>query len=445
MSVEKENNIKTVAVCGLGYVGYPVSILFADAGFHVIGIDVLEERVKKLNDGENPIKGQEPGLNNLVEKVFTTGRFRATSDVTEYKNADYIIVAVQTPVAEEDKKPKYKHLKEALTSIGQNMKKGVTVIIESTIAPGTMQNVVKPILEKESGMVVGKDFYLANCPERLMPGHLLENIRYYNRVVGGWTPESADRVIKLYKNVVKGELEPTDCITAEIVKAGENTYRDVQIAFANEIALLCEAYGANVWKVRELINNCKKVTETRPEALRQMHFPGAGVGGHCIPKDSWLLIHEVRDVVNPQLIPTARHINDYMPIHMFELFQDAVKESDKKTQDLEVLILGYAYDANSDDDRNTPTLFLMKELDKVGVKYTVHDSFIKEYKKDLKGSLKGKDVIILMTAHDEYKNLDYKEMKDLMNSSPIIIDGRNVFDKEEARKNGFIYKGVGNI
>ena len=126
-----------------------------------------------------------------------------------------------------------------------------------------------------------------------------------------------------------------------------------------------------------------------------MHFPGAGVGGHCIPKDSWLLIHEVRDVVNPQLIPTARHINDYMPIHMFELFQDAVKESDKKTQDLEVLILGYAYDANSDDDRNTPTLFLMKELDKVGVKYTVHDSFIKEYKKDLKGSLKGKDVIIL--------------------------------------------------
>jgi len=445
MSVGKGNNIKTVAVCGLGYVGYPVSILFADAGFHVIGVDVLGERVKRLNDGENPIKGQEPGLDSLVEEVFTTGRFRATNDVTEYKNADYIIVAVQTPVAEEDKKPKYKHLKEALTSIGQNMRKGVTVIIESTIAPGTMQNVVKPILEQESGMVVGKDFYLANCPERLMPGHLLENIRYYNRVVGGWTPESADRVIELYKNVVKGELEPTDCITAEIVKAGENTYRDVQIAFANEMALLCEAYGANVWKVRELINNCKKVTETRPEALRQMHFPGAGVGGHCIPKDSWLLIHEVRDVVNPQLIPTARHINDYMPIHMFELFQDAVKESDKKTQDLEVLILGYAYDANSDDDRNTPTLFLMKELDKVGVKYTVHDSFIKEYKTDFKESLHDKDVIILMTAHDEYKNLDYKEMKDLMNSSPIIIDGRNVFDKEEARKNGFIYKGVGNI
>ena len=445
MSVEKENNIKTVAVCGLGYVGYPVSILFADAGFHVVGIDVLDERVKKLNDGENPIKGQEPGLDSLVEKVFRTGRFRATSDVTEYKNADYIIVAVQTPVAEEDKKPKYKHLKEALTSIGRNMRKGVTVIIESTIAPGTMQNVVKPILEKESRMVVGKDFYLANCPERLMPGHLLENIRYYNRVVGGWTPESADRVIELYKNVVKGELEPTDCITAEIVKAGENTYRDVQIAFANEMALLCEAYGANVWKVRELINNCKKVTETRPEALRQMHFPGAGVGGHCIPKDSWLLIHEVRDVVNPQLIPTARHINDHMPIHMFELFLDAVKESDKKVQDLEVLILGYAYDANSDDDRNTPTLFLMKELDKVGVKYTVHDSFIKEYKKDFKGSLEGKDVIILMTAHDEYKNLGYKEMKDLMSSSPIIVDGRNVFDKDEARKNGFIYKGVGNI
>jgi len=436
---------ETVAICGLGYVGYPVAMLFADAGFDVIGVDILEDRVKRLNEGENPIKGQEPGLDDLVEEVFKKGNFRATADMKEYNLADYIIVAVQTPVAEENKKPTYENLKGALRDIGKNMKKGVTVIIESTIAPGTMEHVVKPILEEESGLKAGKDFYLANCPERLMPGHLLENIRYYNRVIGGWTPESAKKVKELYKNVVKGELQETDCITAEIVKAGENTYRDVQIAFANEMALLCEAYGANVWKVREFINNCKKVTETRPEALRQMHYPGAGVGGHCIPKDSWLLIHEVRDIVNPKLIPTARYINDFMPLHMFDLLKDGLKEVGKKLDEANILVLGYAYDANSDDDRNTPTVPLIEKLKENKVKFEIHDPFIKDYKGDVKEMLKGKDAIVLMTGHDEYKELEYKEILKLMNEKPLIIDGRNIFDKEDARKNGFVYKGVGNI
>lgn len=440
-----DNSKKTVGICGLGYVGYPVAMLFADAGFNVVGFDILEDRVKKLNEGENPIKGQEPGLDELVEKVFEKGNFRATSDMSEYKLADYIIVAVQTPVAEEDKKPTYENLKNALKSVGENMKKGTTVIIESTIAPGTMEHVVKPVLEKESGMEAGKDFYLANCPERLMPGHLLENIRYYNRVIGGWTPESAKVVKELYKNVVQGELQETDCITAEIVKAGENTYRDVQIAFANEMALLCEAYGANVWKVREFINNCKKVTDTRPEALRQMHYPGAGVGGHCIPKDSWLLIHEVKDVVNPKLIPTARHINDFMPLHMYELFEEAVKESGKDIKNVKVLVLGYAYDANSDDDRNTPSEPLMEKLKENGVEFEVHDSYIKEYKREIGKMLNDKGAIILMTGHDEYKALNYDDMLKQMKDKPIIIDGRNVFDKEEAREVGFVYKGIGNV
>jgi UDP-N-acetyl-D-mannosaminuronic acid dehydrogenase len=442
--MSKKQN-QTVAVCGLGYVGYPVAMLFADAGFNVIGFDILEDRVKRLNNGENPIKGQEPNLDKLIEKVFKKGNFRATTDVTEYSLADYIIVAVQTPVAEENKKPTYENLKAALRDIGKNMRKGVTVIIESTIAPKTMEKVVKPILEKESGMKVGKDFYLANCPERLMPGHLLENIKYYNRVVGGWTPKSAKKVVDLYKHIVQGELEITDCITAEIVKAGENTYRDVQIAFANEMALLCEAYGANVWRVRELINNCKKVTDTRPEALRQMHYPGAGVGGHCIPKDPWLLIHEVRKEVDPKLIPTARYINDFMPIHMYDLFKNAVKETNRKLKDTKVLILGYAYDANSDDDRNTPTKDLLLKLNKAGVKYDVHDSYIEEYEGDLGKLLEGKDAIILMTGHDEYKKLEYDSISKVMRKKPIIIDGRNIFDKDRAIKKGFVYMGVGNL
>ena len=211
------------------------------------------------------------------------------------------------------------------------------------------------------------------------------------------------------------------------------------------MALLCEAYGANVWKVREFINNCKKVTETRPEALRQMHYPGAGVGGHCIPKDSWLLIHEVRDLVNPKLIPTARYINDFMPLHMFELLTAGVKEVGKDLREINVLVLGYAYDANSDDDRNTPTVPFIEKLKENKVKFEIQDPFIKDYKGDVKEMLKGKDAIVLMTGHEQYKNLDYKDMLKLMNEKPLIIDGRNIFDKEDARKNGFVYKGVGNI
>ena len=211
------------------------------------------------------------------------------------------------------------------------------------------------------------------------------------------------------------------------------------------MALLCEAYGANVWKVREFINNCKKVTETRPEALRQMHFPGAGVGGHCIPKDSWLLIHEVRDIVNPKLIPTARYINDFMPLHMYDLLKDGVKEAGKELKDMNILVLGYAYDANSDDDRNTPTVPLMGKLKENGIKFEIQDPFINDYQGDIESMLKGKDAIVVMTGHDQYKELSYEKMLKLMGKKPLIIDGRNIFNKEEAREKGFIYKGVGNI
>jgi len=439
-------NKKTIAICGIGYVGFPVAMLFAEKGFNVIGVDINKQRVKQLNKGENPIEGQEPGLSDLVANVHKSGNFKATTNPHEYAKAQYIIVAVQTPVGEQNKSPKYMALKSALKDIGKHLSKGTLVIIESTIAPGTMADIVKPILEKESGLIAGKDFLLANFPERLMPGHLLENIREYNRVIGGLTTESADAVEQLYKTIIHGKLDKTDCITAEIVKTGENTYRDVQIAFANEMALLCEAMGANVWVVRDLINNCKKITDTRPEAMRQMHFPGAGVGGHCIPKDSWLLINKVRTTVKPQLIPTARAINDFMPTHMFELLKTAVQETGKDLKTIKVAVLGYAYDGNSDDDRNTPTEPFIKHLKKQNVKYKVHDSYIRKFKKPIEDVLNNADILVLMTAHDEYKQLDYHKIKSLMNAhKPIIIDGRNVFDKHEAQDNGLLYKGVGNV
>ncbi|MEK7143167.1 MAG: nucleotide sugar dehydrogenase [Patescibacteria group bacterium] len=434
-----------IAVCGLGYVGFPIALLFARAGFVVIGVDLNEQKIRLINRGSNPIEGKEPGLKELIRQVQSKGNLEATSSTAAYQDADFIIVAVETPVDEKTNEPGFEALKSALFSIGQNIKKGVLISIESTIAPGTMKKIVQPILEQQSGLVEGKDFDLVHCPERLMPGHLLENINNYNRVLGGSSKATA--IAKsLYQKIVKGQIDQTDWLTAEIVKAGENAYRDVQIAFANEMALFCEALGANVWEVRRLINNCRRRGETRPEALRQMHFPGAGVGGHCIPKDPWLLTFGAKGLIEPQIVPLARRINKFMPRHMFDLLGQALREIDQPIAKSKIVVLGYAYAGNSDDCRNSPTEDLLKYLAPTGAEIIIHDPYVKEYKKPLQTVLKSVHALILMADHDQYKKLKIKNIKKIMRvKKPIIIDGRNVFDKQKAIKEGFIYRGVGNI
>lgn len=425
-----------IAVVGIGYVGLPVALLFAKAGYETIGYDIDEERVKRINRGINPIKGREPGMNELVKSMSKNKNFHATADAIELSDRDIIMVAVQTPV-EDDHLPRYEHMRAALKTIAQNMKQGALVIIESTIAPTTMEKVVKATLEQTNGFELNKHFMLANCPERVMPGRLIYNLTHYDRLVGAYSEKAGQIVKKLYEKVLGIKVDITDPLTAEIVKSGENTYRDVQIAFANEMALLCEAYGANVWQVRELLNKCP---------YRAMHLPGAGVGGHCIPKDSWLLISGARDDIKTQLIPLARQINDFMPRHMFDLLKTAAEDSGRDITKAKIVILGYAYDANSDDTRMTPTDDLVKILDHHQIKYTIHDPYVAEYKLSLDKVFKGAHAVVLMTAHDEYKKIKLSKLKKLLKGrQPILIDGRNMWDKDLAIKEGFIYKGVGNI
>jgi len=426
-----------IAVCGIGYVGLPVALLFVKKGYDVVGVDVDEDRVKKINRGFCPIKGREPGLGVLLKESLAKKSFRVTTNPEDYRDRDVMIVAVQTPVESKTNEPKYEHLKKALEVIAPLMKKGVLVVIESTIAPTTMEKVVAITLEKESGLHLNRDFMLANCPERVMPGRLLYNLTHYDRLVGAFNFKAGKLVKKLYEEVLGVRVDITDPLTAEIVKSGENAYRDVQIAFANEMALICEAYGADVWQVRELLNKCP---------YRQMHSPGAGVGGHCLPKDSWLLISGAKDLIETKLIPLARRINDFMPSHMFDLLKNALAETGKDISEAKIVILGYTYDANSDDTRNSPTASLVNILGQNNVEFVIQDPYVKEYKISLKKVLKGAGAIILMTSHDQYKKIKLKQLKLLMvKSKPIIIDGRNCFDKIQAQKLGFIYKGVGNI
>lgn len=423
-----------IAVIGLGYVGLPVACTFAQAGFQVLGVERDKTKAAQIEDGLCPIGGREPGLAELLTEVIKEGKLQVETDYAGCREANVALVAVETPVDSVSKKPSYEALQSALGALGANLHRGTLVVIESTIAPQTMERVVKPSLEETSGLKADKDFYLAYCPERVMPGKLLANLRTCNRVIGGMSPKAAQLARELYRHIVEADLDMTDSLTAELVKTTENAYRDVQIAFANEIALLCENVGADVYEVRELVNK---------SPYRAMHMPGAGVGGHCTPKDPWLLVHGTEGSLEPRLIPMARAINDYMPLHVAELAQDGLGEAGRAVKEAKVAVLGYAYLENTGDARSSPTIRLVESLHALGARVMIHDPHFAEFNISLRESVVGSDCVIVMVAHDEYRALDLADLREWV-ATPVLIDGRKVFDKVRARELGFIYKGVGN-
>jgi UDP-N-acetyl-D-mannosaminuronic acid dehydrogenase len=424
-----EQKTARLVVLGLGYVGLPVACLFAEAGFQVTGIRRSQEKVDQINGGLCPIEGREPGLAELLSRMVGAGRLRATTSYDVCRQADVVLVAVETPVDPVTRKPGYNALRRALQDLAPRLQHGAMVIIESTIAPKTMELLVRPLLEEGSGLKAGSDLHLANCPERVMPGKLLHNIRKLDRVVGGQTPAAAGLAMALYRQIVEGDLDPVDWLTAEIVKTAENAYRDMQIAFANELALICEDLGADVWQVRELVNKCPG---------RNVHLPGAGVGGHCIPKDSWLLLAHASDRVGARLLPAARAVNDGMPLHVAGLVVEALGEAGVPVAGAKVAVLGYAYLENSDDTRNTPTEPLAQRLREQGAEVVIHDPHVRPYATSLKAALCGADCVVVMVRHEEYVDLDWGEVRGWLRR-PVIVDGRNVLPSTD----GWGYRCVG--
>jgi UDP-N-acetyl-D-mannosaminuronic acid dehydrogenase len=420
-----------IGVIGLGYVGLPVAALFAQKGFDMVGVDIKADRVDKINRGISPIEGNEPGLAELLSEVVHSGKLKATTDTQILAGCDIVLIDVETPVNDQHV-PEYLALRSALRSLGSVMKKGVLVVIESTIMPGTMQQIVLPILEEASGMTCGNDFSLGNCPERVMPGKLLTNLRAMNRVVGGDSSEASAVMKALYQQVVEAEVDEADWITAELVKTVENAYRDVQIAFANEVALISEALGASAWRVRELV---------RKSPGREMLMPGAGVGGHCIPKDPWLLASSVRDKdVEVRLIPAARAVNSDMPRHMRDLIAEKIGDLKGK----HVLLLGYAYLENSDDTRDSPAEYLRQLLTKAGADVVIHDPYVEEFTGDLYKKARGCDAAALVTAHSDYASLDFSRLAEAMTHA-VLIDGRNLWDKQTVLGAGFDLVRLGDF
>jgi len=451
-------NSTRVAVIGMGYVGIPAAVLFADVpGFQVVGVQRRSQRsgwkIDLLNQGRSPFPETEPEIAELIYRVALEKRsFRVTDDMAEAARSDAILIDVQTPV-EADHVPRYKSLKEVATQIGRQLRKGVLVCVESTVAPGTTVNVVKPILEESSGMRAGVDFHLAFSYERVMLGRLLHNIRNYPRIVGGFTPACGERAAELYRNIMKVPVVVTDCLTAEVAKTVENAYRDVNIAFANEIALICESLGVNVYEVRKLVNNLPN-DPSNPGAnpVRNLHLPGAGVGGHCLPKDSWLLKYGVdtygRSPVETRLLVGARNLNDSMPVHMADLVEKALKEQGVPLQTARIAVLGFAFLEQSNDTRSTPAIPFIESLRSRGIReIVIHDPFVQsnelvQIETDLHKALQGADCACILTRHTAYLELDWPKASKLMRN-PIIVDGRDAVRPTQAAGYRFIKVGVG--
>ena len=427
-----------VAVVGMGYVGIPVALTLANSGINVVGIDIDEKKINDLNNSQYPLEGYEPGIKNLLESVVKRNLFSASLDYSDAKGADVWIVCVQTPFLVSEFKPNFKALNGAISSISKNLKPNAIVIVESTIPPGTMEEVVIPLLEKCSNLSSGRDFGVGHCPERVMPGKLLHNLTNYNRVLGASDSHTHSVMLDIYGRITNGELYRTNLKTAEVIKTFENTYRDVEIAMANDFTKYCDAIGVDFYEVRDQVNTVES---------RNLHLPGGGVGGHCIPKDTWLLAYGSRGKYNPNFLTMAREINDSMPQHICNLSIDKLKHFGLNPKKSSITILGLSYLEESDDVRNSPSAQLYSLLKNNVRDIRIHDHYVDSYPgiphtDDIDAALKDSNLIIVMVAHNFYRDLDLIKISKIMKTN-LLIDTRNIFSKNTLKDSNFNFTILG--
>jgi UDP-N-acetyl-D-mannosaminuronic acid dehydrogenase len=459
-AIHARGPIRRVGVVGMGYVGIPSAVLFARSGAfsEVIGFQRDSPgsgyKIAMLNRGESPLKGEEPDLGEMLREVVSTGAFRCSPDFSLVSGLDAVTLAIQTPFRNPaDLVPDFGPLHEGLASVGRHLSPGTLVVVESTVTPGTTEGAARRILEEASGLVAGRDFALAHAPERVMVGRLVKNIREHDRVVGGIDPASTARAEELYRTVLTtGRILPMTAVAAEVTKTAENAFRDLQIAAANQLALYCEALGVNFYDVRAGIASLKGEGVTRA-----ILYPGAGVGGHCLPKDSYHLERGVREAGRDLDYPAgtgslfllAREINDFMPRHMYRLTLDGLERAGRALAGARVAVLGWAFLQDSDDTRNTPSEPYRDLLIAGGAGVVVHDPYVDRYpgvpvSQDLKEVISGADAIAIFASHRMYRALVPAELRAWTGKErPVIVDGRNLVDPDACISAGFVYKGIG--
>ena len=414
-----KHNLDQAIVCvvGLGYVGLALAEAFSKS-LEVIGFDIDSERVGRLS------------------RDNTNKNLQLSNNPKEISKANFIIIAVPTPVTK-SKEPNLSYVTSAARIVGENIKRGSTVILESTVYPGVTEEVVKPAIE-QSGLKCGKDFKLGYSPERINPGDDEHSIDKVTKVVAGMDEEITELVAELYRRVTPHIFKAKDIRTAEAAKVIENVQRDLNIALVNELSLIFAKMGLSTTDVLD-------TAATKWNFHR--YFPGL-VGGHCIPVDPYYLMYKAKELgYHPQLILAGRSVNDYMPKHVAEMAIKALNDVGKVIKGAKVLIMGLTYKENVADTRQTPAKDIIKELDAYGVEILGYDPLLNNIGQEfgIKAlrnieQAKGIDCIILTVAHDAFKQLTLYQLKQIMNNNPILIDVRGLFNQEQATRHGFHYR-----
>jgi len=440
--VKNSLNSKSLKVCviGIGRIGLPTALSFAKSGLQTIGVDINQELIKKINSGVFPLT-DEPGYEDIFKQVLNEKTFSVTSKIEDaVPNCDLILLSLPTPM-DENNIPDY----SALISVGKNLSNILSpnslVIVESTIEPGFIENEMISLISNSNRLKVEDTFQIGVCPENANPGEILHDFTNLPRLVGG-TNENITQIIKLiYNFVFKVDLiEMPNCKTANAVKLTTNVFRDINIAFVSELSLMFEKLGIDTIKVLEA---------AKMKYNFQIHYPGAGVGGPCLPINSYQLLNTAQRVgVKLNMIESGRRINEKMPEHVVELISDAFNESNQKLENSKILILGISYKANVKDVQLSPAKIIVEKLQKLGVSVYLYDPFFTstvifglETQNNLEHILPEMDGAIIVTGHDDFKNIDISSFSKMKH--PILVDTRGIIDPVTAKKEKIIFRGLG--
>lgn len=418
----------TLGVIGLGYVGLPLAVEKAKAGFKTIGFDIQQSKVDMVNSGVNYIGDV---VNEDLEEIVRSGYLSATTDISQVADADCVCICVPTPL-DIHQQPDISYVKSTAESILPYMHTDMLVVLESTTYPGTTEELLKPILES-SGLTCGEDFYLAFSPERVDPGNLLYKTKNTPKVVGGVTEKCTDVAATLYETILEAPIHRVSSpAVAEMEKILENTYRNINIGLVNELAILCHKMGINIWEVIE-------AAKTKPYGF-QAFYPGPGLGGHCIPLDPYYLSWKAREYgFHTSMIESSMMINDRMPEYCAERASKILNRDRKAVNGSNILVLGVAYKQDIDDYRESPAIKVIEELEKEGANVTYYDPYVPSYKRNGKIKegekeltaelLQNADLVIVTTAHT---NVDYEFVQQ---HAKMVFDTKNAMKHVSNRNN----------
>ena len=440
--VEKSLKSQTIQVCvvGIGRIGLPSALSFAKSGLTTIGIDINESLVQKINDDNFPLE-DEPGYEEIFHDVIKNKTFSATTKIEEgITESNLILLSLPTPM-DENNIPDYSALANVAKQLSQLLQPNSLVIVESTVEPGFIEDVMINLISDNDRLDAEKNFFIGVCPENANPGEILHDFTNLPRLVGGINQDISKVIQLIYSFVFGVELiEMPDCKTANAVKLTTNVFRDVNIAFVSELSLMFEKLGIDTMKVLEA---------AKKKYNFQVHYPGAGVGGPCLPINSYQLLNTAKRLgSNLSIIESGRKINEKMPEHVINLTLDAFNECNKTIQDSSILILGISYKPDVKDIQLTPAEQVINKLQDLGVKIHIYDPYFKSKKvfgitvaENIENVISTVDASIILTAHDEFKKIEIALFSKMLN--PILIDSRGIIDPLLAKNEKLIFRGLG--